>query len=74
MACPDRSFSKIAKPVSRRHTGTRTVLSKGHGALDRGAMDVTEITRKIRSVSLPPHQLRELGLKECWQKCLAGVY
>ena len=31
-------------------------------------VDVTQFVNKINNIKLPPHQLRELGLQQDWQK------
>lgn len=37
-------------------------------------VDMTQLVQKIYNINLPPHQLRELGLTEGWQKKVSKQY
>lgn len=72
--CLDRSFFKIAKLSRNVYTSVKLKWDKRRGDIDEGMVNVTEIVRKIQSLELPPHQLRELGLGKDWQKEVSVEY
>ncbi|BAF60691.1 hypothetical protein PTH_2510 [Pelotomaculum thermopropionicum SI] len=63
----------IAKLQSGEYTGIEVGIKIASNKKEE-AIDMTQFVQKIRSISLPPHQLRELGLTEGWQKKIPAQY
>ncbi|WP_125185645.1 hypothetical protein [Desulfofundulus salinus] len=65
-----RRKAKIAK--YRLVAYTKVTKHRDNGR--EGAVNVTQFVQKIHSIKLPPHQMRELGLSEGWQKKVPAQY
>lgn len=64
-------LSRFANKKMLKYTKGRSRRSR---IQEKGDEDMTQFIQKIHNINLPPHQLRELGLSEGWQKKIPANY
>lgn len=63
-------ISRIASRLLFQYTNSKSRTS----SKKEEAVDMAQFVQKIQGIQLPPHQLRELGLQEGWQKKVSPKY
>lgn len=69
-------ISKIAKLNRNQYTKGKGGTSAPNVPIEKReeAIDMTQFVKKIHNINLPPHQMRELGLSDGWQKEVSPQY